>query len=448
MRLVEKVLFALLLGGLVLWRAGAAGALNGKPLVVIDEQAYSVADYEHWWEYWRDSESQQPESVEPFVDWSLLVREAERMELFTVPEFKHKVQVFLKTRALMALKHEEIDSKAQVSDEEVLAAYGSTGTAAAPADAAKKKEELRRVLAKKKEDALTDRLVAALRQKYQVRVDQQVLNGIDLAAPEANDPQKIVIGSDRSTVTVGYFLEQYRKQAEVARQPLGSPEAQLALKSQIANTMIANSLVEWEALARQYEERAPLRWAYQFYRQNRLLVELENRALGDLQTTDSEALAYYHGHADEFRRDEVVRLLVVNGEERAVKRVWAEALTGADLVTAAKENAVPVVRDAALEVATPQLSGPLREVLGTLKPGGLSQPFLDNGQSALLKLVDRKPGGLADFAGVEKAIKAKLMREKKAKRKQALLDTLRSRSAITVADEVWSAVQQQYRQVK
>lgn len=539
MRLVTIFLTFFMIGCLAPGARNTAWAGDNKPLAVIDGQEYSIEDYEHWWEYWREAETLQPESVTPFIEWWLMVREAERMELSTVPEFTHKIEVFLKARTLMTLKHNEIDLKVSVSEDDVKSAYeldysprrlvgvlefesselaekfmeqfggqsmpmdrlqkiadqkaepafvlqqpqwlrplntpaqwlpllAKTGAAgmffgplplaqktailymvevkpAAPDDFAKKKEEIKRALSKKQEQALTDSLILDLMKKYQVRIDQQVLKEIDLTNPGGNDLQKVVINSDRSKVTVGYFLEQCRKESDITRKSLGDLESQMRIKQQIANTMIGNSVVSWEALARHYEEKPPLQWAYQFYRQNRLVAELENRALGELQTSDNEAQAYYQDHQNDFRHDEVVQAIVLNGEAQAVKKVWTEALVGADLLKAAKENTVQVVRESSAEGPMQQLSAPVREVLARLQPGDVSQPFLDNGQSALVKLVERRPGGLATFAQVEKAVKEKIMRDKKAKRKKELLETLKARSTIMVHDDVWAALQQKYR---
>lgn len=449
MRPLTIPLLFLLISAFTPGGGNAAWAEGGKPLAVIDGQMYSAEDYEHWWEHWRDTENQQPESATPFIEWSLLVREAERMELSTVPEFRHKVEVFLKARTLMALKYDEIDTKVSISEDDLKAAYerdyGPRRTGAGLADDyAQKRETIKRELSKKQEDSLSAALIQALMKKYQVRVDEQVLQEIDLVNPEANDLQQVVVDSDRSQVTVAYLIEQCRKGSDFTHKPPGNLAAQRQIKKQIVNAMIANSLVSWEALERHYEERPPMQWAYQFYRQHRLIVELEKRALGDLQTSASEALAYYQGHQDEFQDREVVQVLVVTGEELAVNKVWTEALIGADLVQAAKENAVQVAREPSAAVPTQELSASIREVLARLRPGDLSQPFLDNGQSTLIKLSERRPGGVASFPQVEEAVKEKIRQGKKALRKRELLETLKLRSTITLHDDVWVALQKKY----
>jgi hypothetical protein len=519
--------------------AGWFGA--ARPLAVIDGQEYTADDYLQWWELWRDSETQQPEGVMPFVEWHLLVREAERMELATLPEFQHKIRVFLAARTLMALKQEEIDAKVVISEQELKSTYerdyvpmrlvgvlefsdiararafyeqfgrqpltgarlqqmaeatpspfirqhpqwlrphntpapwlplltkAVAGTLLSPlplaektaillhvaevkegdpVDFAKKRDALRNQLRKRQEEQLTDRLIRDLINKYHVRIDEGVLKAIDLADPGNNDPQKVVIDSDRSTVTVAYFLDQCRKEAEVSRKPRGDGEAQQRLKRQFANAMIANSVVSWEASARHYEERPPLQRIYQFYRQNRLAVELERRAVGEQQVTEAEALAYYQGHQGEFQHPELVRVVVINGEERAVRQVWTEAISGKDLIKAAQGHKVPVTTESSAAVPVQHLSAQAQEAVVGLKPGELSQPYAEQGQYGVVRLEERQAGGVAPFAQVEKAVKEKVVREKRALSKQELIATLKSRSRITVNDEVWAALAAKYKNGK
>lgn len=517
--------------------ADANWLMAEKTLASIDGQNYSTADYEHWWEEWRDNEAMLPEGVMPFIEWCLLVREAERMELASLPEYQHKIQVFLKARTLMALKNEEIDAKIAISEEELQTTYDKeytprrlvgfleftdaaqaqafydrlggqtltsdrlqqmaaeqpppftlrppqwlrpnntpapwlpllgkavTGTlvgplptdkatillhvaavkASDPDDFSKKRDGIRNDLRKKQEDILTERLLRDLIKKYHVRIDEEVLKAINLGDPKGNDLQRVVIASDRSTVTVGYFLDQCRKEAEVSRRPLGDGEAQLRMKRQVANAMIANSLVAWEALDRHYEGREPLQRSYRFYRQNRLVVELENRTLGDQQITEEEALDYYQGHLAEFRHPELVRVVVVSGEGTAVRKVWTEAISGKDLLRAAEANKVQVAIGDSAAVPLPHLSAVARQAVAGLAPGELSQPFSDSGQSSLVMLKERAPGATVPYDEVAKRVKERLQQETRAKRKQEFVATLKSRSQITVNDEVWAELAKQYR---
>lgn len=538
MRLLISVIIFVLSSGLFSIRVEAAWAWGNRPLVVIDGQEYSDEDFAHWWEQWRDNDRQQPEGVTPFVDWLLIAREAEKMELYTTQEFQRKVEVFLKARALMALKYDEVDSKVTIDDATLrvtyereyvprrlvgtlefatmaaagkfLSQFGGQGvgvdrlrqmadganpsftlhqsqwlrplntpkewqlllaTAEAgrllgplplgekgillhvveikpgePADFAKKRDAVANDLRKRQEQVLTETLVRGLKTKYHVRIDDAVLTAIDLAAPEANDLAKIVIDSDRSKVTVGYFLDQCRKESEVSKRPLGDRDAQMERKRQIANTMIANSLVDWEALDRHYEAKPPLQWAYQFYRQNRLVAELESRTVGKEPLSEAEAMAYYQGHPEEFRHDEQVRVVLLSGDEKAVRAVWTEALTGADLLKSAGDHGVQVAMESTTAVPIRHFSAPAQQALATLHAGDFSQPFADGGQTSVVKLVERVAGGSLSFAQVEKAAREKALLAKKAELRGELIKKLRSRSTVVVNDEVWAALAAGYRQ--
>ncbi len=92
-------------------------------LVTINGHDYSTDDFRHWWSNWKDKDSRLPQSPAPFVDWFLLVQEANRMELYTDPVYRHKVLTFLKSRALMMLKGEEVDSKVRITEEMLRAVY-------------------------------------------------------------------------------------------------------------------------------------------------------------------------------------------------------------------------------------------------------------------------------------------------------------------------------------
>ena len=107
----------LLPGTLMAWPWGP------KTLVTINGQAYTTEDFDHWWINWKDKDTPFPDTPDPFIEWHLLAQEAERMELYTSPVYRHKVLTFLKARALMILKGEEVNSKIDVSDEALRKEY-------------------------------------------------------------------------------------------------------------------------------------------------------------------------------------------------------------------------------------------------------------------------------------------------------------------------------------
>lgn len=89
-------------------------------LVEINDVKFTEEDYRHWWNEWQDPGMAVHESLDEYIDFMLLAQEAEDMQLTENPSYKKKLLVFLKVRALMQLKGEEIDAKKQIPAKEEL----------------------------------------------------------------------------------------------------------------------------------------------------------------------------------------------------------------------------------------------------------------------------------------------------------------------------------------
>lgn len=94
-----------------------------RALATINGRDYSRDDFKHWWQNWREADTPLPETPESFIEWHLLVQEAERMQLFQEPDYRGKLHTFLKVRALMMLREEEVEAKIVVGDQEVRKIY-------------------------------------------------------------------------------------------------------------------------------------------------------------------------------------------------------------------------------------------------------------------------------------------------------------------------------------
>jgi len=87
---------------------------DGDYLVEINDTKLTEEDYRHWWSEWQDPGMAVHESLDDYIDFMLLSQEARDMQLTENPSYKQKLLVFLKVRALMQLKSEEIDAKKQI----------------------------------------------------------------------------------------------------------------------------------------------------------------------------------------------------------------------------------------------------------------------------------------------------------------------------------------------
>ncbi|MGV1100009.1 peptidylprolyl isomerase [Thiovibrio sp. JS02] len=116
------MLFAGLLG---MWLPAPvlAWSWGERVLVTVNGTQYTATDFSDWWANWQEEGMTLPETPEPFIDWVLLAQEAEKMQLDRDPGFLAKVETFLKVRALMLLKSEEVDRKVSVADAEAWKLY-------------------------------------------------------------------------------------------------------------------------------------------------------------------------------------------------------------------------------------------------------------------------------------------------------------------------------------
>lgn len=118
-------LLILLLTLLLLAPSGSALALfGGKDLVTINGIEFTPEDYRHWWREWREPGMELLKTPDEFIDFMLLSQEASAMQLQDNPNYRNKLQVFLKVRALMQLKSEEIEARKKIpSKDELWKAY-------------------------------------------------------------------------------------------------------------------------------------------------------------------------------------------------------------------------------------------------------------------------------------------------------------------------------------
>lgn len=499
-------------------------------IVVVDDRSYAVADFKIWWERYRDTPEQQIETIDSFIDWQLLLHEAKRMELDSLPGYQRKIEIFMNSRILMLLKNEEVDAKINLPDsllyEHYLSEYtparlvsliecGSAELAeriaqigskqlnmqllteysdqhsgsfvvhspqwlrpqttpvkwksllptvranglsksftldnhkvgllfvaeehgASDADFAAKKKNIVYELRKKKDQELTEKLLIDLRKKYNVRVDQLLLDEINLLSPDVSRLDDIVINSDKSTVTVRYFIEQcQRDQAFLQNKDRGDAKIQQAVKNQMANAMISNSLVSWEALDRHYEDVPPFKWDLQFYKEYRLVKEIENRLYSDVNISADVVSSFYQGHQEKFMQPEKVKVLILQDSKEKIFTVWTKSLVGGDPLEVAKTLGIATVTDLDNELPLTHFHPETVKMLGSLKVGEVSAPYIENGSSTLVKLYSRTKSRIEPLEKMRDGMQNMLMQQAKEKKRNDFLSNLKQTSVITVDTKRW-----------
>jgi parvulin-like peptidyl-prolyl isomerase len=506
-------------------------------LLQIDETTYSSDDFNSWWENYKEPEMQPLKSVEPFLEWMLLFKEAERMRLYEDPGYRKKLLTFLKARTLMMLKAEEIDGKINISESDIKKRYqneytplyqlniiffdnkengsqllerlgtGSLddqqieelaigkdglrkvdtgwyrrvsvnpgwhkildnlklGGLSEPVDwkngavilrlqqlkegdqhdFAAMRKEIRDHLWKKQEQQKTIELLRTLRKQYHVVIDMERLEQLDLGAKSSDYSDDPIVTTDRGTVSENDFMVQVRKVQRSRRQNGFGEDNSTRFKKRVLNGIIDQTLTSWEGLARGYEKKSPFKEVYDFYCQHRMISGLKNRLfLPQAEVTPEEVKAYYQKHIKEYSQPEIVKMIIVEGDEKALNNLWAGVAMGGDFQLLARErlgHAIPV-RD----VPVDHLHKEVKEVVLKLTKGELSRVFTVDNHRTLVQLVEHKPARPLPLAMVGKQVAQLLREEKMTAVRQNYIAKLKKESSVTVTDEVWQEIKMKMEQV-
>ena len=80
-------------------------------LLEINGDTFTAEDFKNWWQVWQEPQMPVPEKPDEFLDWVLLAKEAEQMQMYENPSFQRKVSIFLKVQTLMMLRQEEVTDR-------------------------------------------------------------------------------------------------------------------------------------------------------------------------------------------------------------------------------------------------------------------------------------------------------------------------------------------------
>lgn len=312
-----------------------------------------------------------------------------------------------------------------------------------PEDFEKLRNMMTNELRKIREAELTEELVNELIEKYMVEIDWQLLDQLDLGNvdEELLDRPLITIGEDVYPVKV--YLAQVQKEKSFSEKYGFEVAEQAKLKKKIMNGIIAQTLTSRAALDEHYEEREPLRPLYQFYRQHRLIKELEKRLfLPQAEVTPEEVRQYYDENLEMFSQPEMVSLALVEDEEKLVDKMYGEMKRGLDFFTVAAHyytEEIPVKR-----MQLNRLAPVVQEKLDKMATGEISEPFMVNDHYIILKLVQRVPITPMPFDHVQEKITEMLKEEKISAARNDFLKALKERSDITVSEKAWNNVKKEF----
>ncbi|NPA94409.1 MAG: hypothetical protein GXO58_03165 [Thermodesulfobacteria bacterium] len=502
-------------------------------LVTIDDQDYTTKDFQVWWENWKEKGQKVIRTPDPYINWILQYREAERMRLYEDPVYRHKVLTFLKAQTLMLLKAEEIDSKINISerdieeyyqknytpiyqvkvlsfvsgddanalldtvkgkqitvalleelasdstnkmrleskllrpaglDPEVLKALQglAPGELSAPIirkkatlllfleqakpgnkhDLAMVQRNIHETLWKKEENRLTTQLLKKLRKRYEVTVDRERLQSIDINKDLDSFSDEPLIRTKNGNISEKQFMAQLIKQRRFRRHNGFAIGDAQTLKEQVANGIIDQTLTSWEALDRGYEKKPPLKQRYEFYCQHRLIKALDRRLLKGMQPiTHKDIEQYYKENISQFTTPEIIRMIVIEGTKKDMDSLWTEVAMGGnfqDLIEKRSGHTPPI-----REIPANHLDPEVKAVVDSLGKGEVSPVFTVKGHISMLQLLERKPPKVIPLDRVATQIRKKLQEQREKQVKDKFLARLRDNSTIEVNNGTWQKLRQE-----
>jgi hypothetical protein len=313
-------------------------------------------------------------------------------------------------------------------------------------DFGKVREDIRKDLWKEQENALTAALLQDLRRKYQVVVDTERIEALDVNAADDTFTDEVVISSTKRKVTEREFMGIIRKL--MANRPMfahaatDSEQAQ-KLKVQATGDIIAQSLTDWESLDRHYEKKEPFKWEYEFNYDHRLVLAVEKRLFlhPEAKITDEEVEKYYKANIDRYTQPSLVQVNIVEESQGPIDKVWAEVMRGKEFNKAVKDYfEIPVITQ---EIPVNHLDPEIKAMVDKLAVGETSPVFNAQGTRVLVHLVDRTLAAPLPLERVKETIRSQVEDEKMQQERKAYLEKLKSRSEIEVQERKWQAIQKE-----
>ncbi|MFH7319810.1 peptidyl-prolyl cis-trans isomerase [Desulfurivibrio sp. D14AmB] len=312
-------------------------------------------------------------------------------------------------------------------------------TAGDPQDLERVRAGIVKDLRTRKSHQLTAELVEKLQEKFAVQIDREVLELIGPEPPSAELAERVLISTSQGDIVADDLWRNLRGEQAFREKNRFEAEEFAIMKERVLANMISQTLVSWEALDRNYQERPPLKELYDFYRRHRLIKELERRLVEPAAAvTEEEIVNFLAENSARFSRPESVSFMLLEGESEVVERMGREIASGRDFSEVATRHLPggPPVQRLPLD----HLDAELAAALADLRQGEVSRPFPFRGHAALLRLVNRTPATTMPLEAVRQSIEEELSEAKFRQAREDLVNLLTERSEIRVNQRVWNTL--------
>jgi len=250
------------------------------------------------------------------------------------------------------------------------------------------------------------------------------------------DPSKALAVINGKEITVGEFDLRWSQMPESARKSYDSPEG----RKKFLEELITRELLLQEAKKRGLDRDRALVERVERFKERSILDNLMKEEVDSRVTvTQEEIKNFYTSHSEGFTAPQASRVshILVKTEADALdlKKRLAQGEDFAalarqvslDLSTRYKGGDLGVIKPGQM---VPQFENAVRH----LKVGEVSAPVATQFGYHLIKLSDRTPGAVQSFEETKDQVKDQLLLEKKRKRFDELVASLRAKAKLRVAD--------------
>jgi hypothetical protein len=306
-------------------------------------------------------------------------------------------------------------------------------------DFAREREGIRKNLWDEKARDLTSKLIARLRDKYEVKVDEERLGSLDIFADPAAVSDAPVITTNKKNVSEKEFVQ--LMQRVLANRPtlnfnLENEANANSFKKETAINVIAQSVTNWEALDRHYEEKEPFKWTYEFNRDHRLgRLVIRNMIDPEVIVTDDETVQEYEQNISRYSVPEQLRVFIIDETQGPLVKVWADVAVGVDFEKSLGEH---FEKSPNMQfIPFNHLDSELKAVVKSMKNGETSKIFNAQGSKVMVHLNERVPAKPLPFERLKDSIYKSLFEKKRSQLLNSYLDRIKAASEIEVQQREW-----------
>ena len=290
---------------------------------------------------------------------------------------------------------------------------------------------------KRQRTNLTAKLIEQLRKKYPIEIDQELLESIQYDGVPEEQAQQIVLKFLSFQVTAAELQNAAKQQYDslAPQQKMKVPFS--TTRQQVLEAIISQNLVDTEALERHYEQRPPLKSTFDFYRNHRLIRELERQIIQpEVQNVTAEAIREaYEKHKLQLSGPPLVE--IIRGQTTdpdLAARLHAKLREGEDfsaiMAVLGNRNSKPE------KLPLQHLIDPVQDVLKTLRPGQTA--MVEDGENYIfIRLIKAPKQEIVAFDKVKQSLENELKRGAFLQKKQDVIQQLRNRSTIEINQQQW-----------